>query len=272
MAAGRLRRSKWWRSRFAAVTGFLAVAAYVVPILVGASPPPWLHWLLMAGVGPFAVLGTAILPMLDIREQLGEVEQQLARERQQREELVAEQVRSNGAVVSYLMPLAYLKDKVVNAQDEHERQSRKNELIRAHVSSALSGLFPEGTRCCYFELSVDANGNRRLQCDGVYSGRPDPLRCLFAEHEGVAGPYLFKNIIDQQSWDVNGNLSKEQFHEWDEALGFKSGIACAVFSGDKTYGMLTWDAPEIDVLNRTHLDIAKVIAQDLGTMLAVGSC
>lgn len=224
----------------------------------------------MAGIGPLAVAGTAILPMLDIRQQLSEVERELARERQQREELAAEQVRSNGAVVSYLTPLAYLKDQVVNAKNEHEREIRKAELIRAHVNSAQAGFFPDDTRCCYFELRTEVDGERQLRCEGVYSGRPDPLRCVFSEYQGVAGPYLFKNIIDQRSFAVNGNLSKEQFHEWDESLGFRSGIACAVFSGGKTFGMLTWDAPEADALNKTHLDIATVIAQDLGTMLGVG--
>lgn len=69
--------------------------------------------------------------------------------------------------------------------------------------------------------------------------------------------------------ELRGELTKEEFHEWNDSLGFRSGIACAVFSGDRTFGMLTWDAQEVGALDTTHLKIAQLLAQDLGTMLAI---
>jgi hypothetical protein len=78
-------------------------------------------------------------------------------------------------------------------------------------------------------------------------------------------------IIDPQSSELKGELTKEDFHEWNEDLGFRSGIACAVFSGSKTFGMLTWDAPEVSALDETRLRIAQLLAQDLGTMLTIES-
>lgn len=59
------------------------------------------------------------------------------------------------------------------------------------------------------------------------------------------------------------------FDEWDESLGFQSAIACGVFSGDQTFGMLLWDTPEADALDETHHLMAQLLAQELSIMLAI---
>lgn len=232
------------------------VAAYVTQVLLGLSLPSWLFGSLLA-VGVAATVGSGLV--------------QTTQARRQRRSLDAiEAVRNTlaAALTSYLMPLADIKSRLVNAENEADVRACKAELIRATIGSANADLFPKGTRCCYFELSGGGRQSRKL-ASKAYSGRSDKFECEFKENEGVSGPYIFNKIIDPQSSELRGELTKEEFHEWKEGLGFRSGIACAVFSGNTTFGMLAWDAPEVDALDQTHEKIAQLLAQDLGTMLAI---
>src|SRR5262245_57670478 len=56
------------------------------------------------------------------------------------------------ALPTYLIPLADIKNRLVNARGR-ELLACKMELMRATVASASANLFPDNTRCCFFELS-----------------------------------------------------------------------------------------------------------------------
>jgi hypothetical protein len=224
-------------------------------VTFGLALPVWLFFVLL-GIGAVATISTLWL--------------QSVQSRQEKQKVDAIESTGNvlaAALPSYLMPLADIKSRLVNAA-EPELSAYKEILIQATVGSANNDLFPRNTRCCYFELSGGGKETRKLRSK-AYSGRSDKFECVFAESVGISGPYLFNKIIDAKSSELRGELTKEEFHEWNDGLGFRSGIACAVFSGEKTFGMLTWDAQEVAALDQTHLKIAQLLAQDLGTMLAI---
>lgn len=246
---------RWSPALTTAVPVALPPAAFAADIFLGLPLPTWLFGILLA-IGLLATAGSLVVHMRQARRQ------------QQRLDATEKTVIAlTAALPAYLMPLADIKSRLVNAS-EPELGARKLELIRAAVGSADNDLFPKRTRCCYFELTGGGEEPRKLACI-AYSGRSDKFECPFVEGVGISAPYIFNKIIDPQSSELRGELTKEAFHEWDEKLGFKSGIACAVFSGCKTFGMLTWDAPEVNALDQTHLNIAQLLAQDLGTMLAI---
>ena len=231
-------------------------AAYTTQVFLNWRLPAWLFVTLLT-VGVAATIGSALVQTNQAR-------------RQQNSLKAIEKMRNAfvAALPSYLTPLADIKSRLVNAEDDAAVRQGKAELIRATIGSANSDLFPANTRCCFFTLANDGPRGRSLK-PAAHSGRTDRFECVLNEYSGVAGPYIFNKIIDPQSSELRGELTKDEFHEWNENLGFKSGIACAVFAGAHTFGMLTWDAPETDALDQTHEKIAQLLAQDLGTMLAV---
>jgi hypothetical protein len=247
---------RWLAATTTILSGLPLAAAYAAQVFLSWQLPAWLFVTLLA-VGVAATVGSVLV--------------QASQTRRQQNSLEAIEKMGNtfaAALTSYLGPLADIKSRLVNAEDDAAVRQSKAELIRATIGSANSDLFPANTRCCFFTLADDDLRGRSLK-PVARSGRTDRFECVLNEYSGVVGPYIFNKIIDPQASELRGELTRDEFHEWNETLGFKSGIACAVFAGANTFGMLTWDAPEANALDQTHEKIAQLLAQDLGTMLAV---
>jgi hypothetical protein len=252
----RMPQRRWLSRAATAAAGTLSVTAYGAQVLLGRSLPTWLFITLLT-LGLIATCGAVWLQEVVSRDQEHKRE-------------IAEETRDGvlAIVASYLTPLVDIKNRLVNAEEPAIIEASKSELIRAIVGSADSDLFPNRTRCCYFELSTDEQSHRKLTCER-YAGRASKPTWELVEGKGIAGDYIFRKIIDQRRSEVRERLTKADFHEWDESLGFQSAIACAVFCGDKTFGMLLWDAPEAHDMDDTHHLMAQLLAQELGIMLAI---
>lgn len=263
-ARGRQRRSqRRWLPWVLAGAGLLAVA-YVLQVLLGRPLPTWAFLLVLVG-GAATTFLAATLPAVGAARQaqkIASAEMKIAAAQEARYVRLTSYINTLGV---YFLPLSDSIDRVINAADKNLCSEAKAALTRSIVDVAYSDLFPKKTRCCYFKLAT--NSPRRLVCD-AFAGRGSKPTYVFTEGKG-AGAHVFANIVNHRLSELNPEIKKAQFPQWDESFGFRTYIACTVNSGDKVFGMITVDAENVGDLEEAHHELVRFLAQLLGSMLAV---
>jgi hypothetical protein len=253
------RLKQGWRYWVTTGSGLVAVA-YILQVVLRWPLPGWLSPLLLV-VGGLATVGGATLPAIGTERHTHMLEAASD----------AQHVQLRGYIDSlgpYFIPLTLAIDQVVSSSNTDECKVNKAALKQLILDATYSELFPKGTRCCYLTL-VLRGSTRKLVCKkGDSVGRSDVPICEFVEGKD-SGRHVFADIIDAKSSKHNPNIKKSEFPEWDESLGFRTYIACAVASDEEVFGMLTIDAENVGDFEDRHHDLLRVFAQLLGSMFAV---
>ncbi|WP_156365282.1 hypothetical protein [Sciscionella sediminilitoris] len=220
--------------------------------------PGWAHWTLL-GIGALATVLALVFPARTARKE--------TIHRQAAMQVADEQVaRYRTGLHDVLLPLSELLDRVISAKRASDRKAAQNRLTQAVVDLAARHLGQERTRACYFEL--EHGPPRRLICHGIYSGRDRGPVTVFDETTDD-GSHVFANIIDQLSSEFQPAVPSLDALAHRDARPYQTYIACAVSSGEAASGMLTVDAPEKGDLADQDEAFIRLLAQVLGTALAV---
>lgn len=242
------------------IPGTLAAVAYVLQAQVGEQLPGWLHWTLLL-LGGLATVAALFMPTQVMSHQLERSEAENRLTRAIEESMASYRVRINDGLRSFVV----LLDEIINARPA-ERRELQGSMIQATMNFAAVTL-GDGlrTRACYYRFEP---GPPRRLCTRQYAGRHDEPRREFVEGE-PAGDYVFRCFKDRRA----------VLHPQDTAgdpppvhpnAGYRTFISAPVTSGETLFGMLSVDSPEVGGLTQQDKIFVTIIAQILGSALAVG--
>jgi hypothetical protein len=164
-----------------------------------------------------------------------------------------------------LRAFVVLLDEIINARPA-ERRELQGSMIQATMNFAAVTL-GDGlrTRACYYRFEP---GPPRRLSTRQYAGRQDEPRREFVEGE-PAGDYVFRCFKDRRAilhpHDTAGD--RPPMHP---GSGYHTFISAPVTSGDTLFGMLSVDSTRVGDLTQQDKIFITVIAQLLGSALAVG--
>jgi hypothetical protein len=259
------KREAWnsqrkWVTRTAVAVGPLLAIAFVLQVVLSSPMPRWLYILLLTIGGLASFIGGALPLVAAHREEVKYANAERA--------AAISEVAMLNKVLSYLIPLSSTIESAVSARTSEDKSARKSDLIRSIIDIVQSDFFPNNARACFYSLQTKDDGRRYLACDHYYAGRGDAPRYKFREYRGD-GMQVFEKIINKRSSELNSNIEEARFPDWRPEFGFHTYIACAVWSGDKIYGMITIDAVEANSLGENHHKIAILLAQLLGSVMSL---
>jgi hypothetical protein len=260
MASSTNSTRRWWALGFGAAA--LSSAAYVAQVVAGADLPSW-QVVTLTALGGLASAAVIILAAIQTSTE--------AKARREAEAAADDaSALATSAVAAFeialndiFLPFSDILSKAVTA-DSASRAGVQAEAKRAVVNYAAKFIDASRVRACFFELSEDAAGVKRLQCNGVYEGRSGAPTTIFRQ-----GNPNHQHIFDQ--------LDKGEVEYWPDLTQnrppgsttrvYKAFISAPVATDARVYGLLTVDALEPGDITVRHEPFIRLFAQLLAVAL-----
>jgi hypothetical protein len=245
------------------------VAAGAAYLVKAEAAHGWLMAVLVAASGSAASLA-AVLPTRVAQERSRRLEDE-ERRRQSAEsatENAESDIASYRAIINrVLLPIVGRLDKVINSPKSGARDELKDEMLNVVLESIAENLGGrDRTRTCYFKYSY---GPPRRLVRHAYRGRDDQPREQFVEGT-PDGDYVCRLLTNRRV------ALYPDDHEQDKppirpGTEYKTFITATVASRDVICGMLGVDSTDVGDLTEQDRKFVAIVAQILGTALAVGA-
>ena len=239
------------------VLGFCGAGAYLFQIVVGLDISTWLRWFL-SGVGSVLLAISVAVPLVQ--------ESRTDRERKAALRLANEATATyDRQMHKILIPVSSLLAEIISAPTARAREIQQAQMKQAVVGYALDNIVGTEPRSSFYEYRP--GHPRKLVCSTLWKGRIRAPRPVFEENTPAGNAAL--HVLDDRITKFVPDVRTTPPPGWPADRDYETYIQAPVYNGDMSFGLLCVDAPKAGELQARDIRLLELLAQMLGSALAV---